>query len=119
MMIKDMFFFKFRSKEGMEAMLENGLRLIRNVPMILKQSTPNANIMKEAVCNIRVWVKFHDVLITVFTKDGLSAITTKLGNLVMLDSYTATMCTNSWDMASYARSMVELKADAELSSSCC
>ncbi|GJT54729.1 ribonuclease H-like domain-containing protein [Tanacetum coccineum] len=86
MMIKDMFFFKFRSKEGMEAMLENGLWLIYNVPLILKQWTPDVNIMKEDVCNIPVWVKFHDVPKTGFTEDR----------------------------SSYARAMVELKADVEL-----
>ncbi|GJS62339.1 hypothetical protein Tco_0657123, partial [Tanacetum coccineum] len=51
MMIKDMFFFKFRSKDGMESMLEN------------------------------VWVKFYDIPIIVFMDDGLSAIATELGIL--------------------------------------
>ncbi|GJS47941.1 hypothetical protein Tco_0598062 [Tanacetum coccineum] len=74
----------------------------------------DANIIKEDVCNIRVWVKFHDVLITAFTEDGLSAIATKLGSLLMLDSYTAVMCTDSWGRASYARAMIELKADVDL-----
>ncbi|GJY96276.1 hypothetical protein Tco_0512637 [Tanacetum coccineum] len=50
MMIKDMHFFKFGSKERMEAMLE---------------------------------------------KDRLSPIATKLGVPLMLDSYTAAMCTDS------------------------
>nr|GEX83966.1 hypothetical protein [Tanacetum cinerariifolium] len=76
--------------------------------------TPDANIMKEDVCNILVWMKFHDITITVFTEDGLSVIATKLGNPLMLDSYTAAMCTNSWGRASNARAMVELQADFEL-----
>nr|GEY55259.1 RNA-directed DNA polymerase, eukaryota [Tanacetum cinerariifolium] len=59
-------------------------------------------------------VKFHDVPITAFTKDGLSAIATKLNNPLMLDSYTAAMCIDSWGKASYTRAMVELKADVEL-----
>ncbi|GJU70299.1 U5 small nuclear ribonucleoprotein helicase [Tanacetum coccineum] len=70
--------------------------------------------MKEDVCNIPVWVKFHDVPITVFTQDGLSAIATKLGKSLMLDSYTAAMCTDSWGRASYAREMIKLIADVEL-----
>nr|GEY07356.1 protein kinase, ATP binding site-containing protein [Tanacetum cinerariifolium] len=43
------------------------------------------------------------------------AIATKLGTPLMLDSYTAAMCTDSWERASYARAMVELRADVELS----
>ncbi|GJV19746.1 hypothetical protein Tco_1368766, partial [Tanacetum coccineum] len=58
--------------------------------------------------------KFYDVPINVFTKDGLSAITTKLGTSLMLDSYTTAMCTDSWGRASYARAMVELRTDVEL-----
>nr|GEV98416.1 retrovirus-related Pol polyprotein from transposon TNT 1-94 [Tanacetum cinerariifolium] len=78
------------SKDGMESMLENGPWLIFNVSLILKQWTPNANVMKMGVCDILVWVTFHDVPITVFTKEGLSDIATKLGELLMSDSYTAT-----------------------------
>ncbi|GJT60832.1 zinc knuckle CX2CX4HX4C containing protein [Tanacetum coccineum] len=114
MKIKDVFFFKFGSKDMMEAMLESDPWLIRNVPLILKQWTPDANIMKDDVFNIPVWVKFHDVPITAFTEDGLSVIATKLSNPLMLDSYTAAMCIDSWGRASYTRAMVELKDDVEL-----
>ncbi|GKC23351.1 hypothetical protein Tco_1025501 [Tanacetum coccineum] len=73
----------------------------------------DANIIMEDVCNISVWVKFHDIPITVFMEAGLSAVT-KLGKPLMLNSYTAAMCTYSWGRASYARAMVELRADVEL-----
>ncbi|GKF33770.1 putative reverse transcriptase domain-containing protein, partial [Tanacetum coccineum] len=96
MTTKGMFFFKFSSKDGMDAMIENDPWLIHNVPLILKKWTPDANIMKEHVCNIPVWVKFHDIPSTVFSEDDL------------------TMCLDSWDKSSYARAMVELRADIEL-----
>nr|GEX42388.1 hypothetical protein [Tanacetum cinerariifolium] len=109
------FFFKFNSKDGtMDAMLENGPWLIRNMPLILKKWSPDANIMKEDVCNVPVWVKLHDSPIATFTEAGLSAITTKLGTPLMLDSYTSTMCMESWGRSSYARAMIELRVDAEL-----
>nr|GEY71079.1 hypothetical protein [Tanacetum cinerariifolium] len=79
MMIEDMFFFKFRSRDEMEAMLENGLWLIRDVPLTLKQWIPDVNIMKEDVY-----------------------------------SFTAAMCIDSYGRASYARAMIELRADVEL-----
>ncbi|GJX64159.1 hypothetical protein Tco_0298502 [Tanacetum coccineum] len=47
-------------------------------------------------------------------EDGLSAIATKLGTPLMLDSYTADMCMQSWGRSSYARAMIELRADVEL-----
>nr|GEV74976.1 hypothetical protein [Tanacetum cinerariifolium] len=92
---QDMHFFKFGSKEGIEAMLESSSWLIHNVPLILKQWTSDANIIKADVWNILVSVKFHDVPITAFTEDQLSAIASKLDSPLMLDSYTAAMCTDS------------------------
>ncbi|GJU63569.1 hypothetical protein Tco_1245404 [Tanacetum coccineum] len=42
------------SKDEINAMIENDPWLIRNVSLILKKWTPNANIMKEDVCTIPV-----------------------------------------------------------------
>lgn len=92
---KGVFDFTFNSKDRIDAMLESGMWLIRNVPLILKKWSPNANIMKEDVCNVPVWIKLHDIPFTAFTEDGLSAIATKLGYTLMLDSYTSTMCMES------------------------
>ncbi|GKD18767.1 RNA-directed DNA polymerase, eukaryota [Tanacetum coccineum] len=77
-------------------------------------SNIDANIIKEDVCNIPIWIKFHDVPITTFTNDRLSAITTKLGSPFMLNSYTVAMSTDSWGRTSYARAMIEPKADVDL-----
>ncbi|GJS49915.1 alpha/beta hydrolases superfamily protein [Tanacetum coccineum] len=68
-----MFFFKFGLNDEMNLMLENGSWSIRDVPLILKKWSSDANIIKEDMCSIRVWVKFHDISIIVFMKDGLSA----------------------------------------------
>ncbi|GJZ74398.1 retrotransposon protein, putative, ty1-copia subclass [Tanacetum coccineum] len=76
-----LFFFKFSSKDGMDAMLDNGPWFIRNDPFILKKWIPDVNLLKEDVGSVLVWVKFH----------GVPMIT-----------------------SSYARVMVELRADEEL-----
>nr|GFB88993.1 hypothetical protein [Tanacetum cinerariifolium] len=39
---------------------------------------PDVNLMKEDVGNVLVWVKLCGVLVTAFSKDGLSALATKL-----------------------------------------
>ncbi|GJV81961.1 hypothetical protein Tco_1517831 [Tanacetum coccineum] len=61
-----------------------------------------------------VWVKLHGVLVTAFSEDGLSVISTKLGTLLMLDSHTSNMCMQSRCRSSYVRAMIELRADMEL-----
>ncbi|GJZ50917.1 hypothetical protein Tco_0605432 [Tanacetum coccineum] len=47
-------------------------------------------------------------------EDGLSSIAMKLGNPLMFDSNSADMYMQSWGQSSYARAMIELRADVEL-----
>ncbi|GJY47281.1 zinc finger, CCHC-type containing protein [Tanacetum coccineum] len=109
-----LFSFQFSSMDELEAMLENGPWFIRNNPLILKKWHPNENLLKEDVSTVPVWVKIHGVPITAFSEDGLSAIATKLGTPLMLDSCTSDMCMQSWGRSSYARVMIKLRADVEL-----
>ncbi|GJX68549.1 hypothetical protein Tco_0304276 [Tanacetum coccineum] len=102
--------YPFISKDGLDAILENGPWFIRNNPLILKKWDPDVNLLKEDVGNFHVWVKLHGVLMTVFSEDGLSDIVTKLGTLLMLESYTSDMCMHSWGRSSYARTLIELQA---------
>ncbi|GJW02651.1 putative reverse transcriptase domain-containing protein [Tanacetum coccineum] len=83
--------FQFSSMDGLDAILEH-----------------------KDVGNVLMWVKLHGVPVTVFSKDGLSVIATKLGTVLMLDSYTSNMCIQSWGGSSYARAMIEVRADVEL-----
>ncbi|GKA76964.1 hypothetical protein Tco_0783425 [Tanacetum coccineum] len=72
------------------------------------------NLLKEDVANVLVCVKLHGVPVMAFIEDGLSAIATKLGTPLMLDSYTSDMCMQSWGRSSYVRAMIKLWADVEL-----
>ncbi|GKC45121.1 retrotransposon protein, putative, ty1-copia subclass [Tanacetum coccineum] len=86
----------------------------RNQPPLLRKWNPDVDLMKEDDRNVPVWVKLHGVPVTAFSKDGLSAIDTKHGTPLMLDSYTSDICLQSWGRSSYARAMIELRADMEL-----
>nr|GEW35782.1 hypothetical protein [Tanacetum cinerariifolium] len=98
-----LFSFKFSSMDGLDAMLENGLWFIQNNPLILKKWHPNENLLKEDGSVIPVWVKLHGVPVMAFSEDGLSAIATKLGTPLMLDSYTSNMCMKSWEIGEEER----------------
>ncbi|GKB01455.1 zinc finger, CCHC-type containing protein [Tanacetum coccineum] len=100
--------------DGLDAMLENGPWFIWNNPLILKKWHLDENLLKEDVSNVLVWVKLHGVPVTAFSNDGLSAIATKLGTPLMLDSYTSDMYMQSWGRSSYAKVMIELRADVEM-----
>ncbi|GJV49229.1 hypothetical protein Tco_1439441 [Tanacetum coccineum] len=75
---------------------------------------PLASVNEESLNDAGTKVERHGVHVTTFSKDGLSAIATKLGTPLMSDSYTSDMCIQSWDRSSYARALIEVRADVEL-----
>ncbi|GKD18768.1 retrotransposon protein, putative, ty1-copia subclass [Tanacetum coccineum] len=109
-----LFLFHLSSMDGFDSMLENGPWFIRNNLLILKKWNPDVHLLKEDDVNVLIWVKLLGVPVTAFSEDGLSDIATKLGTPYMLDSYTYDMCMQSWGRLSYARVMIELRADVEL-----
>ncbi|GJW85408.1 retrotransposon protein, putative, ty1-copia subclass [Tanacetum coccineum] len=54
-----------------------------------------------------LWVKLHGVPVMAFSEDGLSAIATKLGTPLMLNSYSADICINLGCQSSNARAMIK------------
>ncbi|GKC23162.1 zinc knuckle CX2CX4HX4C containing protein [Tanacetum coccineum] len=110
----DFFLFQFESKEGMDRVLEDGPWLIRTVPLILNVWSPNTDLKKAEVKKAPVWIKLHHVPIVVYSKIGLSLITTQLGKPIMLDSYTSNMCLSSWGKSTYARALIEVLAEKDL-----
>lgn len=105
------FFFKFDSDTGLDGVLENGPWFIRKTPIVLKKWSSTASLLKEDLVSVPIWVKFHGVPIAAFTEDGLSAIASKLGTPLMLDSYTSSMCVNSWGRLDFARALIDVRAD--------
>ncbi|GKA48049.1 hypothetical protein Tco_0741007 [Tanacetum coccineum] len=88
--------------------------MLNSSTRILLPSKPDVNLVKEDVGNVSVWVKLHGVRVTTFSEDGFSAIATKLGTSLMLDSYTSDICIQSWGRSSYARAMIEVRVDVKL-----
>ncbi|GKD73496.1 hypothetical protein Tco_1331778 [Tanacetum coccineum] len=71
----------------------------------------NPNLLKEDLKSVHIWVKY--IPIVAFTADGWSVMATKLGNPIMLDSYTSSMCLQSWGRMDYARALIDFRADRE------
>ncbi|GKD33560.1 zinc knuckle CX2CX4HX4C containing protein [Tanacetum coccineum] len=111
---KGFFFFKFDSRAGLEVVLEGGPWLICKSPIILKKWSMDTRLLKEELTRIPIWVKLHDVPIQVFEEDGISLIATFIGKPVMLDSYTSSMCNDSWGRSSFARCLIEVNSKADL-----
>ncbi|GJW76789.1 zinc knuckle CX2CX4HX4C containing protein [Tanacetum coccineum] len=111
---KRFFFFKIDSWAGLEAVLDGGPWLIRKSLIILKKWSMDTRLLKEELTRIPIWVKLHDVPIQVFEEDRISLIATFIGKPVMLDSYTSSMCNDSWGRSSFARCLIEVNSEADL-----
>nr|GEX21161.1 hypothetical protein [Tanacetum cinerariifolium] len=108
------FYFQFSTRDGMEKVIENGPWLIRSVLLILNVWTPNAQVKKDDIKLVPVWVKLRHVPVVADSEIGLSLITTQLRRPIMLDSYTCNMCINPWGKSDYARALIQVSADVEL-----
>ncbi|GJV93642.1 zinc knuckle CX2CX4HX4C containing protein [Tanacetum coccineum] len=108
MLTNRFFFFQFTTREGMERVLENGLWLIRLVPIVLNIWIPNTRLKKDTTTSALIWVKIHNVPIVAYSEVGLHLITSQLGHPIMLDAYTSTMCQKSWGRNTYARALVKV-----------
>ncbi|XP_022042318.1 uncharacterized protein LOC110944968 [Helianthus annuus] len=108
------FFFKFNDEVGMLNVLKDGPWIIRSQPLFLNKWTPTTKLEKKEVKQVQIWVKIHEVPIAAYTEDGLSLIATTIGEPKMLDSFTTSMCTDSWGRSSYVRALVEISAEKEL-----
>ncbi|GJZ99754.1 zinc knuckle CX2CX4HX4C containing protein, partial [Tanacetum coccineum] len=75
---KGFFFFKFDSRVGLQRVLEEGPRMMRNNPIILKEWAMNTSLLKEELN--RVPDKFHDISLEVFDEEGVSIIGSYIGN---------------------------------------
>ncbi|GKB37416.1 zf-CCHC domain-containing protein [Tanacetum coccineum] len=110
---KGFFFFKFESRAGLEAVLEGGPWLIRKYMIILKKWSTDTKLLKDELTRIPIWVKLHDVPLQVFEEDGISLIASFIGKPVMLDSFTNSMCNDSWGRSSFARCLIEVNSKAD------
>ncbi|XP_071694872.1 uncharacterized protein [Rutidosis leptorrhynchoides] len=114
---KGFYFFKFETEQGLLNVLEGGPWMIRTVPIILNKWTPEVSLSKEDLTRVPVWVKMYDIPLAAFTAVVLSAIGSKIGKPMLLDSYTATMCTKSWGRPNYARALIEVDSENDLKQS--
>nr|GEX73453.1 hypothetical protein [Tanacetum cinerariifolium]GEY06180.1 hypothetical protein [Tanacetum cinerariifolium] len=69
--------------------------------VVKKKWSMRTSLLKEELTRIAIWVKLHDVPLQVFEEDGISLIATFIGKPIMLDSYTSSICNDSWGRSSF------------------
>nr|GEW28628.1 hypothetical protein [Tanacetum cinerariifolium] len=91
--------------------LENDLGFTN--PTIYTIGFSALSLIKEDLSKVPIWIKFHEIRLGTYTSDGLSHIATKLGMMMMLESYMSDMCLEAWG-SSYDRATIDIDAQNEM-----
>ncbi|GKC11628.1 RNA-directed DNA polymerase, eukaryota, reverse transcriptase zinc-binding domain protein [Tanacetum coccineum] len=102
--------FKFNNESGLQTVIENGVWIVNNKPMIVQRWDIDVDINKVEPDVLPIWVKLVNLPLEAWTAKGLSAITSRLGKPVIMDSVTTQMCNQGIGRLGYARVLIEVEA---------
>ncbi|GJV68572.1 zinc knuckle CX2CX4HX4C containing protein [Tanacetum coccineum] len=79
-----------------------------------KESNMEEFLQGKNVLLLELYDFLVEYLCEVFEEDGISLIATFIGKPIMLDSYTSSMCNESWARSSFARCLIKVNSEADL-----
>ncbi|GJT29450.1 RNA-directed DNA polymerase, eukaryota, reverse transcriptase zinc-binding domain protein [Tanacetum coccineum] len=100
--------FKFNNESGL--LIENGIWIVNNKPMVVQKWDIDVDINKVEPDVLPIWVKLVNLPLEAWTTKGLSAIASRLGKPVIMDSVTTQMCNQGIGRLGYARVLIEVEA---------
>ncbi|GJY66712.1 zinc knuckle CX2CX4HX4C containing protein [Tanacetum coccineum] len=108
------YFIKFHHEEGIDQVVNKGPWMVRNKPLIVQKWSVNMKLDKTDPDKIPLWVKLCDVPLEAWTVKGISALASRLGKSLVMDSVTTKMCKQGNGKVGYVRVLVEVSAKKEL-----
>ncbi|GJZ49115.1 zinc knuckle CX2CX4HX4C containing protein [Tanacetum coccineum] len=106
----------FNNKEGMQAIIDKGLWMVNNRPLIMQKWNLEIGMQKAEHCKLPVWVRMTDVPLEAWSTDGISALASSLGIPLIMDAITASMCHSGMGRTDFARVLIEMDANKEFKS---
>nr|GEW18270.1 hypothetical protein [Tanacetum cinerariifolium] len=94
--------------EGLKTVIEKGPWMVSNRPLIVKQWNIKIRMQKAKRSKLPVWVRMTDVPLDAWSIEGISALTSSLGMLMIMDTMTASMCHSGIGRMDFARVLVEM-----------
>lgn len=108
MLQEGVFLFDFPSAEMKQVVLER-IWFFNERPLILRPWTPDFNVKNLEVNKVPVWVKLHNLPLSLWTHDILQSVVIFIGNPIAIDKLTA-----NTDMLTYARVLVDIEIKDQL-----
>ncbi|GJV05062.1 putative reverse transcriptase domain-containing protein [Tanacetum coccineum] len=110
------FYFKFKSEEGMKSVLDCGPWMVQNVPLVLNIWEPGILVDKSEPSSILIWVCVFNIPMELCNGNGIRKIMSGVGKPLMIDKMTKERCLRKAGKLDYARVLVEVEAVEELPS---
>ncbi|GJY53781.1 zinc knuckle CX2CX4HX4C containing protein [Tanacetum coccineum] len=104
------FFIKFNTDEGIEYVVNRGPWLVKNKPLIVQKWGINMCLDKTESEIISLWIKLCNVPLEAWTTKEISALASKVGKPIMVDTTIASMCKMRVGRIGFAKVLVEVLA---------
>ncbi|GJV33900.1 RNA-directed DNA polymerase, eukaryota, reverse transcriptase zinc-binding domain protein [Tanacetum coccineum] len=108
------FYFKFKSEDGMKKVLESGPWMVQNVPLVLNVWEPGIWLEKTEPSIIPIWVCVYNIPMELCNGNGIGKIMSGVGKPLLMDNMTKDRCLKKSGKLDFARVLVEVSADVDL-----
>ncbi|PWA66581.1 hypothetical protein CTI12_AA326130 [Artemisia annua] len=113
----ELFYFKFKSEEGMKAVLESGPWMVNNIPLVLDVWEPGIWLEKVEPSTIPIWVCVYGIPMELCNGNGIGKIFSGIGKPMLMDKMTKERCLKKSGKLDFASVLVEISAEDPLPNS--
>lgn len=104
------FFMKFHNNEGLDYIVNNGPWMVSKKPFYVQKWDINMSMDKNEPEEVPLWVRICNVPLEAWSVKGISALASRIGKPIIMDSVTAAMCKMGTGRVGFARVLVEVSA---------
>lgn len=108
------FFFRFNDEGGCLNVIEAPPLLIRGAPLFVTPWDPSKGICKPVHTSCPLWIKFYNIPLVAFNREGISRIASAVGVPLRMDACTSSTCDKLWGRTSFAKVLVDVWATGTL-----
>ncbi|GJT01521.1 zinc knuckle CX2CX4HX4C containing protein [Tanacetum coccineum] len=105
-----LYFFKFKTEEGLQNVIENGPWLVDQKPLFVQRWVAGICLEKLEPSRIPLWVKIFNVPLEAWNKEGISRIASRIGTPIIMDKVTTSVFERGYGRASFARVLIKVNA---------
>ncbi|XP_024963569.1 uncharacterized protein LOC112503802 [Cynara cardunculus var. scolymus] len=88
--------------------------MIRGRPLFVSSWDPSKGLHKPEHTSCPLWIKFFNIPLVAFNREGISRIASAVGIPLRLDACTASTCDKAWGRTNFAKVLVDVWAVGEI-----